>query len=217
MAALAHVCCVPRELSLAYWSVGGSKLVCFMVKYSNQASSLRLVNKFIKPLATSGVCHNLYYFFHNSNFSSGPRLETLLDRGVCWNTRRWQEILWFLHTIQFEFYWAARGKKRKREQKHPLQFGIALTNFKWCLNSRACCSSIRLRRIESSGKNQNILNAHIKFFRFITLDLWNLFRHWLKSCVNLRRDRVKGSKDEKAKRRQSFCGSIGETCQSGYF
>lgn len=119
-------------------------------------------------------------------------------------TARNEKILWFLHkisiTIQFK---SASTGSRKRDDNgvaNPLQFGITLLNLTFSMLLQFTrLLLLHLNRserwIESSGWNQNILNARIKFFRLVTLDFRNLFRHWLKCCVKLRR--IKGSRGYK--------------------
>lgn len=93
---------------------------------------------------------------------------------------------------------------RYRSNPHPFTSGIAkriLKHWTWCFISRAresfktiqqylCNSTTQKRKGEdewiSSGKNQNILNAHIKFFRFITMDLLKSFSTSA-SCVKFER------------------------------
>lgn len=115
--------------------------------------------------------------------------------GVCWNTRR--EILWFLHTISITiqfisaFDWGELKKVEKNKNilcnSASALMNLTFVNVAWYSRAVCCCRkhTAKENRIRAE-RNQNILNAHIKFFRFITVDLWNLFRHWPKSCVNLR-------------------------------
>jgi hypothetical protein len=139
-------------------------------------------------LATSGVCHYLHYIFHNSS-----ALEWARQRQWYWCLLKTDERNIMIPThnfhhnsIQFVFYYLERRNKMKETKtsfaiRHRL---MNLTFWVW-FNSRAC----RFSRPNTLGrrtkkKNQNIINACVKFFRFITLDLRNLFRHWVKSCKN---------------------------------
>lgn len=96
-----------------------------------------------------------------------------------------KEIFWFLHTkrpstIQFNsFLIGIEASFANRRRFNEFNF----------LNvTRVCVARVDERRMRAE-ENQNILNAYIESFRFITLDLWNHFWRRPKSRVDLHRAR----------------------------